>query len=328
LDRAHAFKVAQHQADAEELKREAEKLKQHERPASVGDTRKSSKEETKQSLIEQKRKDAPPYKVSMYFLQTCMTNEEQELSTILNLQRLLGIPHTAEQLSALWTAYHASRSGGTGRGFVCASIPLPIYEKMTKNGRGYPTFVVPVPRVQQPSDTSQLPASSLGRQENTAHEFYFLQWDFHPPPPIPSASDDPFLKPLYTNSAGVSNPPISTVLYAPLQEYKVRQTFATPYLVLTMYTDLAASHGIVLLRGEITPSTSVSQGSSSDRYMISQEDAQLLTIALQRFYLWSDEGSTEEEEFGTEGKELLIAFHKRPDEFKWQDLLKFSNLTL
>jgi len=253
-----------------------------------------------------------------------MTDEEQELSTILNLQRLLATPHTAGQISALWTAYHASRSGGTGRGFVCASIPLPVYEKMMKNGRCYPTFVVPVPRVQQPLENSE---SSLDCQENTAHEFYYLQWDFHPPPPIPSASDDPFFKPQYTNSAGVSNPPISTVLYAPLQEYKVRQTFATPYLVLTMYTDLAASHGIVLLRGEITPSTTAGQG-SSDRYMMSQEDAQLLTIALQRFYLWSEEGSVEGEEFGTEDKKLLIAFHNKPDEFKWQDLLKFANPTL
>jgi ATP synthase F1 complex assembly factor 1 len=199
---------------------------------------------------------------------------------------------------------------------------------MMKNGRGYPTFVVPVPRIQPPPETSQLPETSVDRQENTAHEFYYLQWDFHPPPPIPSGSDDPFLKPTYTNSVGASNPPISTVLYAPLQEYKVRQSFATPYLVLTMYTDLAASHGIVLLRGEITPSTSTGQGSSLDRYMMSQEDAQLLTIALQRFYLWSDESSTAVEEFGAEGKKLLIAFHTKPDEFEWQDLLQFSNLTL
>ena len=127
---------------------------------------------------------------------------------------------------------------------------------------------------------------------------------------------------MYTNSAGLSNPPMATVLFAPLQEYKVRQTFATPYLVLTMYTDLAASHGVVLLRGEITPST------STDRYMMSQEDAQLLTIVLQRFYLWNDEGLNEGQEFGTEGKKLLIAFHERPDDFEWQNLLKFSNPTL
>ena len=95
-----------------------------------------------------------------------------------------------------------------------------------------------------------------------------------------------------------------------------------------MYTDLATSHGIVLLRGEITPSTTAGQGSPSDRYMITQEDAQLLTIGLQRFYLWNEEGSAGEEELGTEGRELLIAFHKKPDKFEWQDLLKFTNPTL
>jgi ATP synthase F1 complex assembly factor 1 len=198
---------------------------------------------------------------------------------------------------------------------------------MMKNGRNYPNFVVPVPRV-QPSQSSQLPELSLDRQEDTAHEFYYLQWDFHPPPPIPSGSDDPFLKPQYTSSAGVSNPPISTVLFTPLQEYKVRQTFATPYLLLTMYTDLASSHGIVLLCGEITPSATAGQGSSSDRYMMSQEDAQLLTIALQRFYLWSEEGSPNGEEFGTEGRKVLLAFHTKPNEFEWQNLLKFSNPSL
>ena len=258
-----------------------------------------------------------------------MTRGEQELSSILNLQRLLATPHTAEQISTLWTAYHASRSGGTGRGFICGSISLSMYEMMIMNGRSYPSFVVPVGRVTHPSETSetsQSPESSLDRQEKAAHEFYYLQWDFHPPPPIPSGSDDPFLKPLYTNSAGVSNPPISTVLFAPLQEYKLRQAFATPYLALTMYTDLASSHGIVLLRGEITPSASAVQGSSSDRYLISQEVAQLLTIALQRFYLWTKEGSSEES--GKEVMKLLTGFHKKPEEFEWRDLLKFSNPTL
>ncbi len=188
---------------------------------------------------------------------------------------------------------------------------------MAKNGRDYPSFVVPVRRVQDRVS----PPSEENQQENVAHEFYYLQWDFYPAPPIPSAVDDPFLKPTYTTSAGLSNPPISTILYAPLQEYKLRQAFATPYLVLTMYTDLAVSHGIVLLRGEISPSTS----SSSDSYMMSQEDAQLLTLALQRFYLWSEEGDTAEKEFGREGKNLLIAFHKKPQAFDWKDLLKFAD---
>ena len=185
---------------------------------------------------------------------------------------------------------------------------------MARNGRKYPSFVVPVRRVQH-----QVSPPSEENQENVAHEFYYLQWNFYPPPPIPSAVDDPFLKPTYTTSADLSNPSTATILYAPLQEYKLRQAFATPYLVLTMYTDLAASHGIVLLRGEITPST------SSDSYMMSQEDAQLLTLALQRFYLWSEEGEIVGKVFGRKGRDLLVTFHEKPHEFNWKDLLKFAD---
>ena len=67
LDRADAIKRIQHHADVEELKLAAEKMKQHGRFSStvVEDTRKSSKAKTKQPIIEHKRKDAPPYRVSV-----------------------------------------------------------------------------------------------------------------------------------------------------------------------------------------------------------------------------------------------------------------------
>ena len=44
------------------------------------------------------------------------------------------------------------------------------------------------------------------------------------------------------------------VMYTPLAEYKLRHLFAQPKLILTHYTDLANSHGLVLMRGDITPS--------------------------------------------------------------------------
>jgi ATP synthase F1 complex assembly factor 1 len=141
-----------------------------------------------------------------------------------------------------------------------------------------------------------------------------MQWDFHAPPPVPSGSDDPFVVPTPSSPEG-PNPPTATILFTPLQEYKQRGSFATPYLVLTMYTDLVATHGLVLLRGEITPS----QG-AADRFMLSQEDAQALTLSLQKFYLWSSGGVSD-------GERFLRAFHETPEEFKWQELLEFSKLT-
>ena len=227
----------------------------------------------------------------------------------------MSTPHTSAQISALWTAYHLSRSGGTGRGYACASVPLDLYHKMSNVAERYSTFVVPVPRVKKA-------AESKAHEEDTAYEFYFLQWDFHDIPPVPSATDDFFAHPVSVVPPANANPKTSTILFTPLQEYKMRASFSTPYLVITHYTDLAHSHGVVLLRGEITPASAASGNGVDGRYMLSQEDAQLLSIAVQKFYLWDGRGGDQERE----GERLLKCFHETPDRFKWEELLKHFNL--
>ncbi|KAF8261824.1 ATP11 protein-domain-containing protein [Lactarius quietus] len=229
------------------------------------------------------------------------------LSSILNFERLLATPHTAEQVSALWTAFHASRSGGTGRGFICASLPRDTYDSMLGVAQRFPKFVIPVPREMTADDTDK-------GNSKKAYEFYVLQWDFYDAPPPPSASADLFA-PKVPQGDKSQNSRLATAIFTPLVEYKLRQTFATPYLVLTFYPDLSHSHDLVLLRGEVTP-TAAKEPSAGD-YLLSQQDAQLLTHGLQRFYLW---GSSEERE------KLLADFHERPGEFKWEDLLKHGDL--
>ena len=251
------------------------------------------------------RKDNSPVKVRELVLTRPPLTVLQPLADILNVDRLLEKPHTAEQISSLWTAYHASRSKGTGRGFICASIPLDIYNKLATTGRKYPAFAVPLPR-----DTIQDDSGEAKR----AYEFYFLQWSFHEVPPVPS---DPFSK--SPSEISAPNPQTSTVLLTPLQEYKSRTTFATPYLILTFYTDLVNSHGLVLLRGEITPTAASSEANSNSDFLLSQQDAQLLTMHLQKFYLWGGE-----EEGAKERYRLLETFHSTPEEFKWEDLLKHA----
>ncbi|KAL0950647.1 hypothetical protein HGRIS_007435 [Hohenbuehelia grisea] len=261
------------------------------------------------------RKDSSPVKVSFAF-EPCMNpfdDVSQPLSSILNLSKLVSTPHTPEQISALWTTYHASKSGGTGRGFVCASIPIDLYRKMAKVGAKYPTFVVALPREQQPPSDS-----TVTERESTAYEFYFLQWIFHEAPPPPSATVDPFAR---RNQQPSPNPELSTVLFTPLQEYKLRGSFATPYLVNTHYTDLVSTNGVVLLRGEITPSAATAPGSGDGRYMMTQEDAQMLSMAVQKFYLW-DSGDKGERD----AERLLQIFHEKPEEFDWKELLKHSRL--
>lgn len=104
----------------------------------------------------------------------------------------------------------------------------------------------------------------------------------------------------------------STVLFTPLAEYKVRQTYSQPYLILSHYTDLAASHGVVLMRGEI-----------SDNVALDQVHAQVLAVRMQMFY--NDTGVGGEKE--AERRELLRLFHEKPEEFDVQRLIKSGEIS-
>lgn len=174
----------------------------------------------------------------------------------------------------------------------------------------FPRFVIPIPRGTTAEDTD----NHGGGGSKKAYEFFVLQWDFYDAPPPPSASADLFAPRMPPRGDKSPNSRLSTAIFTPLVEYKLRQTFATPYLVLTFYPDLAQSHDVVLLRGEITPSAA--KEPSSGDYLLAQQDAQLLALGLQRFYLW---GSSEERE------KLLSDFHERPSEFKWKDLLEHGD---
>lgn len=148
----------------------------------------------------------------------------------------------------------------------------------------------------------------------SAYEFYYMEWAFHGAPPDPRTRVDPFAAPKPS-----ANPQTSTVMFTPLQEYKLRQSFATPYLVLTHYTELAESHGVVLMRGEITPASS-GAGAGDGRFMLSQEDAHLLGLSVQKFYLWGGGEDTR--------TKLLKSFHETPAEFKWEELLEHADFPI
>ncbi|KAG8938417.1 hypothetical protein FRC00_000162 [Tulasnella sp. 408] len=191
-------------------------------------------------------------------------------------------------------------------------------------------FVLPLPRPS--AQDSQAPSEDPNSSEQTPVEFHFIQWGMHPAPPVPSPNPDAdlFTKPTDSPSP---NPPTSTILFTPLIQYKLHQSYAPPYLILTHYTDLAHSHGIVLLRGEITPTSSVTVGSdqaaaSADgKFMLSQMDAQLLALGVQRFYLPQlQQPQSQGAEGGKdEAVELLRTFHESPGDFRWEDLLKFAH---
>jgi hypothetical protein len=65
LNRADGAKRVQQQADVEELKQAAERMKHYGRLSTTENTRTPLKEKTEPFLTEKTRKDAPPYKVSV-----------------------------------------------------------------------------------------------------------------------------------------------------------------------------------------------------------------------------------------------------------------------
>ena len=58
---------------------------------------------------------------------------------------------------------------------------------------------------------------------------------------------------------------------------------------------------------------------ASARFMLSQQDAQLLAVHLQRFYLWNEDSDAR--------AALLRAFHETPAEFQWEELLKHTDFS-
>lgn len=220
-------------------------------------------------------------------------------------------PHTAEQVSSLWLVYHGSRSNGTGRGYLSASMSRLQYEPMLERARNYPVFIIPLPCT-VPSDPSD-PTS----EPKVATEFYFMQWNLYDRPEAPSPVDPLSIEALSSspppNSESPPLPPLSSVILTPLQEYKLRGSYAQPRLVLTHYTNFAHSHELVLFRGEIAESR-------SGNYLLSQTDAQLLALAVQRFYLHSEAAASRD------AFRLLKDFHEAPSTFDYNRLIETSPL--
>lgn len=177
-----------------------------------------------------------------------------------------------------------------------------------ESAKRFPTFILPLPKDQP--DSLGAPAEIEG--QTRPHEFYFLEWSLYGRPLDPrDVPSFPLDIPPNLSANRTPNPPTSVLLFTPLGEYKLHNSFATPHLTLTNYTDLVQSHGIVLLKGEITPSEN-----DPTRLRMKGVEAQLLALAMQKFYL--KEGSER-------GSEILATFHERPNDFRWEDVIQICD---
>ena len=185
---------------------------------------------------------------------------------------------------------------------------------MLNLARTNPFFVVPLPRSTSAEDDA-------GSVLTDQYEMFYLQWLFHPTsftsiPPSPEANPSPL-------------PLTSSVIFTPLEAFKKAGEWAQPYLVLTHYPEMAHSHDLVLMRGEIS-STSAGGPTGSEANpgsLLSQQQAQLLALALQRFYCTGLE-MPGESEHGKQDRlkraEALSGFRERPEEWDWNGLVEMA----
>jgi ATP synthase F1 complex assembly factor 1 len=254
----------------------------------------------------------------------------QPLSQILNLDLVYAHPHTTADIAALWQHYHTAHPTLSST-FLSATIPPHLYASMVDLARRYPNFVVPLPR-----DLAGEP-SAKADGDAPAFEMFYLQWLFHPTPSMTRHASE--------GHREVPPQPIATVLFTPLAEFKNASEWAQPHLVLTHYPDLANNpvpnmshpppgapqyHPLVLMRGEISPATTKSAIASplpGGNLALSQAQAQLLALALQRFYCSAvvPPGETVEAcKQRVERGQSVRDFRERPAEWDWKGLVRLA----
>lgn len=234
------------------------------------------------------------------------------------------------KIGELWTSYHTLKNK------LSAVVPSHMYTAMVERGHRYKQFVLPLPRkISIPPETDGLQSEA----EKQGYEMYLCEWGLLPPPPTPPVAEGV--------APGAAATPLrpATVLFTPLAEYQLRQEYAQPVLVVTYYTDLSASKGVVLMRGEVTEASNAeaaptgfqaaaaaaAKGASEAEQQkltaplqsearLSQQDAQLLIMSLQRFYLPAVGNASGAQE----RDELLQTFHRDPERFDVDRLCKLA----
>ncbi|KAH9406266.1 ATP synthase mitochondrial F1 complex assembly factor 1 [Tyrophagus putrescentiae] len=126
---------------------------------------------------------------------------------------------SAEEITAIWNAYHAKRDG------IYATIPAATYQRLFETATKYPAFILPLPRNSCTSTSSSSSTSSTSSENNSdqpvgGYEFFLLQFEEH------------------------------SVHFTPMAAYHLHRELAPVCLTLHHYPELSASKGLVLLNAE------------------------------------------------------------------------------
>lgn len=252
------------------------------------------------------------------------------MSSIINLPLLHLTPHTPEQIAQIWNTFHISHAT-LANSYLAASLPLGIYESMISIARENPFFILPLPRDADPNS-----ADTTVRTDE--YEMFCLQWIFHAAPPAVPLSANPDNKSASASASASASPSPSSPLprsasaiLTPLEEYKKNGEWAQPYLTFTHYPDLGHSHDLVLMRGEISAASaggpSGAGSPANPGWLLSQQQAQLLALAMQRFYCADIIPASETPQLAKERqerKDMLKGLRERPEEWDWTKLVHMA----
>ncbi|KAF7846120.1 hypothetical protein BT93_L5221 [Corymbia citriodora subsp. variegata] len=212
------------------------------------------------------------------------------LSSYLDLEKVAALPR--KEIEYLWRLRHANNPQS-----LCAVMTTDTYRRIYETAKTHPRFILPLPRPAAEDGSGDVQQAPNGFKEvpRSASDIHFLQWSFLPPavPPPPGVQ--------------TLNTHTSTILFTHLAAFKLHGEFAQPHTVVTHHLDLADSHGIVLLNGQVTEGKGVSV-----------EEGKWLLLCMQKFYDHDGHG-------GGVGKEkrqnLLKKFSKGDSDFDVAELV-------
>lgn len=126
-----------------------------------------------------------------------------------------------KQIELIWRA----RFIGKDRA-LCACVPADTFDRMYKNARKWPRFVLPVPH-----DEADVAGSSSDGKSPV--EMHFVQWSF-------------------------VGPQTTHVMVTSLAEYQMHKEYARPHTTVAFHEELEKAKGLVLMNGQVDPDAAIS----------------------------------------------------------------------
>lgn len=133
------------------------------------------------------------------------------LNSFVDVDKISELPH--KELEFIWKARFQSQDNA-----LMSVVSADVFDKLYKNARENPTFVLPLPREVE--------------GQNDAFELHYIQWQFVGPNTV-------------------------HCMFTTLLEFKTHKEFARPHTSLIFHTEFQQSKGLVLMNGTVEKDSAI-----------------------------------------------------------------------